>query len=135
MEILNEEDPQTEKDLQELREIQQRSARLIALIENGTDIPAVSVRLQELAEKEKALRQKITEARRNEIDMNTVREFLSSMADITSLPREKQKEIINRAIEKIKVSENAYTAEFRIRLVAGADSKSYLILPISFPRN
>lgn len=125
MRILNTDSPEMEEDLKELRDLEQRSSRLIALVESGANVPAVSERITELSEKEKALRQKIAEARSEEVDYSTVKEFLLSMSDLKSLPREQQKEIINRVVDKIEVSETQFKIEFRIPKVAGESNISY----------
>lgn len=125
LEILSEEDPELKQNLKELEETETKQARLIALVESGGDFPSVMARLGELANKEKTLRQKIAEARKADINLETVKEFLRSMTDIKALPRERQKEIINRVIDKIKISETQIDAEFRILLVAGERNAQY----------
>ena len=125
MKILNTDSPEMKDDLKELADVEKRQERLLVLTESGSEIPAVTRRLTELAEKEKALRQKIAEARGKEVDYSTVKEFLLSMTDLKNLPREKQKEIINRVVEKIEVSETQFRIEFRIPKVAGEGKLSY----------
>lgn len=136
LEILNEDAPSLKEDLRELENLERKQERLISLIENGTDIPSVSARLSELAQKEKALRQQITEARKAEVDIQVVKEFLSEMADIKELPRETQKEIINRVVGKIEISETQFRIEFLIPLVAGERNCPYKIFTCEsrFPR-
>ena len=135
LEILSEEDPELKQNLKELEETETKQARLIALVESGGNFPSVMARLGELANKEKTLRQKIAEARKAEVDLETVKEFLRSMTDLKALPRDRQKEIINRVIDKIKISETQIEAEFRIPVVAGERNAQYKKFVIQCPYN
>ena len=129
LEILND-DSEIQTDLKELEQIETKSARLVAALESGATLSAITNRLSELSEKEKALRAKIAQERETEVSLEVLKEFLSSMTDIKTLPRERQKEIVNRVIDKIKISETPI-AEFRIPKVAGERNPSYKILAIS----
>jgi len=125
LEILNAEDPNVKEYLKELEETEKKQARLISMVESGGDFPSVMARLGELSNKEKTLRQMIAEARKAEVDLKTVKEFLASMTDLKSLPRERQREIINRVVDKIKISETHIDVEFRILMVAGVRNAQY----------
>lgn len=125
LDILSEPDPNVKEYIKQLEDVTNRTARLLVAIEEGGNIPLITERLVQLTEKERALREKIAEAQKDDIDIRQVRAFLEETADIRKMPRERQREIINKVVDKIKVSENQLEVSFRIPKVAGEGNASY----------
>lgn len=131
MKILNRESPEAETYKEKLREIESKEDKIITAIENGADVKPLVARLKDLEAEAEELRKSIENCKSAEADMASVREWLEFLTDIRTKPRERQKVIIQRAVNKIKISDTQHIdVEYRIRMVAGDRNGSYALFTL-----
>lgn len=108
----------------ELKTVQKQIGNILDAIQRGIFHPQLKANLDELMEREKQLQEKINLP--DVPSVEAIMEFLESVSDLHALPPEKQSEIVKRLIEKIKIVGTQFEIEFRLSLVAGVRTTSWL---------
>lgn len=123
--IMREQERVQNSDLKkELRNVQKQISNILAAFQMGVNHPQLKQNLDGLMERENDIQTQLSMPDIPSVE--TVMAFLQSVSDLKKMAPEKQSEIVKRLIEKIKIVETQFEIEFRLPMVAGERSLSWI---------